>query len=93
MMTALAAIETHFESVEDPRDPDLIDHLPSDSRDHLRRHLWSRELGRCRQLGQRSAGMVAAIYQTGDASHDTFRRVFLAIDPAQFQTGFQGWIS
>ena len=96
MMTALAAIETHFESVEDPRDPDLIDHLLLEmivvticavicgAENWVDVANW----GNARREWLRQYIKL----EKGIASHDTFRRVFLAIDPAQFQAGFQGWI-
>src|SRR3954462_11762197 len=52
-----------------------------------------RELVRYRALWPQQAGLAADVSGAAERhpSHDTFRRVFMLIDPDTFETGFTAW--
>lgn len=94
--TSLTSIQTLFSKLEDKRDPDLIDHLLIEmviiticsvicgAENWVDVANWGEE----KQPWLRQYLRL----ENGIASHDTFRRVFLLIDPEQFQACFQQWI-
>lgn len=91
-----ASIQTYFANLEDKRDPDLIDHLLIEmvitticavicgAENWVDVANWGEE----KQQWLRQYLPL----ENGVASHDTFRRVFLLIEPEQFQACFQQWI-
>jgi len=89
----------HFADVPDPRHPAFRDHhllgdilvialcaVLSGSRS------WETiaDFGRTKQEWLRSIGLTLP---NGPPSHDTFNRIFAALDPLAFQHGFTGWIN
>lgn len=94
---AIATLEEHFSAVEDPRIDYLVEHsliemiimaicaviCGADNWADVAN--WGEE--KRQWLKEKGLKM-----EQGIPSHDTFRRVFLRIDPEQFQAGFASWI-
>ena len=92
----LEALITEFEAVEDPRDPCRVEH----------RLIDILVIAVCAVLGQAESFEDMADYgrckhawlkrflalPNGIPSHDTFRRVFMLIDPDAFERVFLGWV-
>lgn len=96
MISALEAIETHFAEIEDKRDPKLIEHKLLEM---VFVAICAVICGAENWVDVVNWGQVRLNWlrkfiklENGVASHDTFRRVFLAIEPEQFQNSFQKWI-
>src|ERR671939_1550397 len=91
----LEALITGFEAVEDPRDPCRVEH----------RLIDILVIAACAVLGAAESFEDMADYgrckhewlkrflalPNGIPSHDTFRRVFMLIDPDAFERVFLGW--
>lgn len=92
----LEALITEFEAVEDPRDASRVEH----------RLIDILVIAVCAVLGQAESFEDMADYgrckhewlkrflalPNGIPSHDTFRRVFLLIDPDRFERVFLAWV-
>ena len=92
----LEALIAEFEAVEDPRDPCRVEH----------RLIDILVIAVCAVLGQAESFEDMADYgrckhawlkrflalPNGIPSHDTFRRVFMLIDPDAFERVFLGWV-
>src|SRR3982750_4370372 len=92
----LDALITEFEAIEDPRDPCRVEH----------RLIDILVIAVCAVLGQAESFEDMADYgrckhgwlrrflalPNGIPSHDTFRRVFMLIDPDAFERVFLGWV-
>ena len=92
----LEALITEFEAVEDPRDPCKVEHRlidilviavgavlgAAESFEDMA------DYGRCKEAWLR--GFLAL--PNGIPSHDTFRRVFMLIDPDRFERVFLAWV-
>lgn len=95
---AIATLGKHFAEVEDPRTEYLVEHeliemiivavcaVICGAENWVDVAYWGVE----KMEWLREKGLKL---EEGVASHDTFRRVFLRIDPEQFQAGFRGWIN
>lgn len=94
--TATVTIQEHFSIVEDPRVEYLVDHNLSEmiviaicavicgANDWVAVADWGK--AKTDWLKQYLA------LKNGIPSHDCFRRLFLRLDPEQFQKGFMSWI-
>jgi hypothetical protein len=85
-----------FEALSDPRDPCKIEHRLSDIL----------VIAVCAVIGEAESFEDIALYgrckhewlkrflalPNGIPSHDTFRRVFMLIDPEAFERSFLGWV-
>jgi predicted transposase YbfD/YdcC len=92
----LEALITEFEAIEDPRDPCKVEHrlvdilvvavcaviAAAESFEDMA------DYGRCKEAWLR--GFLAL--PNGIPSHDTFRRVFMLIDPDALERVFLGWV-
>jgi predicted transposase YbfD/YdcC len=92
----LEALITEFEAIEDPRDPCRVEH----------RLIDILVIAVCAVLGQAESFEDMADYgrckhewlkrflarPNGIPSHDTFRRVFMLIDPDAFERVFLAWV-
>ncbi len=99
MSTApIAILEEHFSVIKDPRTEYLIEHslieiiiitvcaVICGADNWVDVANWAEEkIGWLREKGLK--------LENGTPSHYTFRRVFLRIDPEQFQIGFASWIN
>lgn len=93
----IATLEAHFSVVEDPRTEYLVEHslvemiiiaicaVICGAENWVDVANWGQE----KTEWLKDKGLELA---NGMPSHDTFRRVFLRLDPEQFQTGFAAWI-
>jgi predicted transposase YbfD/YdcC len=91
-------IAHHFANVPDPRHPAFRDrHVLGDilvitlSAVLCGAESWDSiaQFGRSKEGWLRSLGLKLP---NGIPSHDTFNRIFSALDPVEFQRAFQGWI-
>jgi predicted transposase YbfD/YdcC len=94
--TAIVNLQEHFSIVEDPRVEYLVDHNLSEmlviaicavicgANDWVAVADWGK--AKTDWLKQYLA------LENGIPSHDCFRRLFLRLDPEQFQKGFMSWI-
>lgn len=94
--TAIVTIQEHFSIAEDPRVEYLVDHNLSEmlviaicavicgANDWVAVADWGK--AKTDWLKQYLA------LENGIPSHDCFRRLFLRLDPEQFQKGFMSWI-
>ncbi len=95
--TAIRTIQEHFSNVEDPRTEYLIEHdliemifialcaVISSAENWVDVVNWAE--GKVEWLREKGLKL-----ENGIPSHDTFNRVFLLIDPEQFQAGFASWV-
>ena len=95
--TPIGTIKEHFSDVEDPRTEYLIGHdlmemifialcaAISSADNWVDVANWAE--GRIDWLREKGLKL-----ENGIPSHDTFGRVFLLIDPEQFQAGFASWV-
>jgi predicted transposase YbfD/YdcC len=95
--TPIGTIEKHFSNVEDPRTEYLIEHdlmemifialcaVISSADNWVDVVNWAE--GKVDWLREKGLKL-----ENGIPAHDTFGRVFLLIDPEQFQAGFASWV-
>ncbi len=93
----IGAIGDHFSNVVEPRQEYLIEHnliemiimtlcaVISGADNWVDVTIWAEG----KKVWLREKGLKL---ENGVPSHDTFRRVFLLIDPEQFQEGFSSWV-
>jgi predicted transposase YbfD/YdcC len=93
VMTALTA---HFAALEDPRvERTKLHPLLSVVAIALCAVICGAESGdEIAEFGETKAGWLATFLDlpNGTPAHDTFNRVFAALDPEQFQAGFRRWV-
>ena len=96
MRQTLCGIQRHFSTVVDPRVDHLVEHnllemiitsicaVTCGADNWVEVEDWA--IGKIDWLKQHLE------LKNGIPSHDTFRRVFLRIDPEQYQASFMSWI-
>ena len=92
----LEALSTEFEAIKDPRDPCRVEHRLIDILviavcaviGTAESFEGMADYGRCKE-----AWLTRFLaLPNGIPSHDTFRRVFLLIDPDRFERVFRAWV-